>query len=91
MSGHYTDKETITRVEFLALQQLLWLARRKRQQAQELIFEIRELTGEEAKIPNDPMGGHSYDALWDDYTAEDLLQKLDLRVEDPKQPEEPQS
>jgi hypothetical protein len=91
MSSIYTDKETITRVEFLALERLLWLARRKKEQCHELIAEMRQLTGEAAKEPNNGFGGHSMDAVYEEYAAEELMNKLGIRVEDAPSPEPPQS
>ena len=76
----YTDKETLTRNEFLALERLLWLARRKYEQVQELVQEMRVITGENDKAPEDRWSGHSMDAVFEDYDTMGLLGKLDLKV-----------
>jgi hypothetical protein len=64
----------ISREDFLKLQGLLTVARYHSRMLDDLERAAREITGEE------PNGGHTSDAIFNDFTAELLLAKLEIKV-----------
>jgi hypothetical protein len=69
-----TCKSSITKSEYLQLIGLLVLAKGHNDNLKELAKAIREITGESHDQ------GHSTDAAYCDYSADDLLQKLEIPI-----------
>jgi hypothetical protein len=72
---------TITRPEYLQLIGLLALAQRHNAMLNEIAEAIRAITDERDRDGAPNYSGHSFDAVWSDYSADDLLRKLDISVE----------
>jgi len=70
-----TCKTTITRSEYLQIVGLLTLASEHEKQMAQILVSLGELTGE-----TDPRLGHCCDAIYNGYTADDLLKKIGLSV-----------
>jgi hypothetical protein len=75
----YTDKTELSYDDFLRLEGLLTLARDIEAQSQAILRSVRGITGE-----TDP-NGHSADAIYNGYTARQLLEKLDVSVLPPSE------
>jgi hypothetical protein len=75
MSKLYPCKPTITRNEYLQLVGLLTVAKRHTAMLREIIPAVREIIGEQDDR------GHSEDAVWGDYSPEELLEKMEITVE----------
>lgn len=72
----YTDKTEISKSEYLQLVVLLTLAERHRKMVEDIQAAAMEITGETDDC------GHTCDAVWNDYSADDLLGKLSIKVSD---------
>ncbi len=68
--------KTINQSEYLQLMGLLVLAKRHNDALNQIVDAVRAITGEEDDM------GHSSDAVYSDYSADELLKKLDIRVID---------
>ena len=76
----YTDKTKITENEKLQLIGLLVLAKAGNERMRYILKAVISITGE--KDDN----GHSSDAVYGDYTADELLGKLDITSKQTKKP-----
>lgn len=72
--GLYTTKETITRGEYITLAGLLAIGQRHEQEQQLIIREIAQVLGEK------PDEGHASDALYSNYSVDELLRKSAITV-----------
>ena len=70
----YTDKTKITETEHLQLIGLLVLAKQCDERMKDIEKAVNAITGE----PD--AGGYSSDAVYGNYTADELLEKLDITV-----------
>lgn len=70
----YTQKTKITRSEYLQLVGLLTLAKENNKRQADIIAAVIAITGE-----TDDMG-HGNDAVYSDYSADELLGKLKISV-----------
>ena len=70
----YTDKTEITETEKLQLIGLLVLAKAGNERMKDILRAVMVITGETDD------GGHSSDAVYGDYTADELLEKLGIVV-----------
>jgi hypothetical protein len=75
MSKLYPCKASITRTEYLQLLGLLTVAKRHTAMLRELIPAVREILGQQEDR------GHADDAVWGDYSIEELLEKMEVTVE----------
>jgi hypothetical protein len=82
MSSRYTSKTSISYSDFLKITGLLVVGIEAYKQCEAVEAALKEITGE------DPNGfGHSGDAIYGGYSAKELLKKLDIKVEKPKEEE----
>jgi hypothetical protein len=70
----YTDKTEITEIEKLQLIGLLTLAKSGNERQQDILKAVLAITGETDEL------GHSSDAVYSDYTADELLERLGIKV-----------
>ena len=70
----YTDKESISKVEYFQLVGLLELARRGNEKQLDIMKAVISITGE-----RDDMG-FSADAVYSDIGADELLERLNITV-----------
>ena len=70
----YTDKTEITETEKLQLIGLLVLAKAGNERMKDILSAVMAITGEQGDM------GHSSDAVYSDYTADELLEKLGITV-----------
>ncbi len=78
MSKLYPCKPTITQMEYLQLIGLLTLAAQHVEAQKQLEKAVAELIGQEGDR------GHAQDAVWSPYTADELLEKMEIKVVRPK-------
>jgi hypothetical protein len=74
--GTYTEKTEITHADFLKLQGLLVIGNRHYKIVDSVTRCISEILGEDY----DNRGGHASDAVWEGYSAEELLRKSEITV-----------
>lgn len=75
----YTEKTEISYDDYLRLEGLLTLARDARAQLEAIEQSVRGIMEE-----TDDLNGHSGDAVWSGYTAQQLLQKSDVVILSPE-------
>lgn len=75
MSQFYPCKESISHMEYLAVTGLLVIGKKHRQALEHIEQAIADIIGV-ARENN----GHVSDALWQDYTADELLEKMECKV-----------
>ncbi len=68
-----THKTEVTHTEYLQIMGLLVLAKQHNDAMQSIGVALQNLTGELE------IDGHSFDAMYCGYTADELLKKLDLK------------
>lgn len=74
--GRYTEKTTISYDDYLRLEGLLTIARDVERQSKAILRNVAKIIGE------DPDGdGHAVDAVYNNYTARELLEKSGITVE----------
>jgi len=74
VSKLYPCKAEITPSEHMMLIGLLTLAKRNNDANRQLIASVREIIGQDGDR------GHADDAVWGDYSAEELLEKMEIKV-----------
>jgi hypothetical protein len=77
MMSEYTQKVTVTAHERLQVIGLLVLAERHNKALRDIEAAVMSITGETEQ------GGHSTDAVYSDYDADDLFGRLGITVEAP--------
>lgn len=70
----YTDKTKITKTEYLQLIGLLTLAQANNEKQKDILKAVMTITGEVEDT------GHSSDAVYMDYSADELLERLGIKV-----------
>lgn len=78
MAGRYTEKTEISYEDYLKLEGLLVLGREANKECDRIVRVVATLVGED---PYDP--GHSADAVYNEYSARELLRKSDITVLSP--------
>lgn len=74
MSKLYPCKATVTQSEYLQLIGLLTLAKGHVETQRQIAAAVAELIGQEGDR------GHADDAVWSPYTADELLEKMEIKV-----------
>lgn len=74
MSKLYPCKATISQNEYLQLIGLLTLAKSHVDTQNQIAAAVAELIGQEGDR------GHAQDAVWSPYTADELLEKMEIKV-----------
>lgn len=72
----YTDKTEISKSEYLQLVGLLTLASQHERAMEDIRTAALQITGETDDC------GHTCDAIWNGYSADELLGKLGIKVTD---------
>jgi hypothetical protein len=67
----------LTRTEYLQITGLLLIGKKHREALEDVQRALHELTGED----DDPLSGHCGDAIYSEYSARQLCEKLKLTVE----------
>lgn len=78
MASRYTDKTNITRTEYLQLLGLMELARRTMEQAKAIIGAAAAIVGDK----NDDLGHTADECYSSNPSADGLLKRLDITVEE---------
>lgn len=74
MSKLYPCKSSITQTEYVQIVGLLTIAKQHTQMIASIEKSLREIIGQEGD------NGHCSDAIYGDYTAEELLEKMAVKV-----------
>lgn len=70
----YTEKTKVSKTEYLQLVGLLTLAEAANKKQRDILKAVMAITGETDNC------GHSGDAVYGDYSADELLEKLGIKV-----------
>lgn len=78
MSKLYPCKASITQTEYVQIVGLLAIAKRHMRTIEDIEKALREIIGQTGD------NGHCGDAIFCNYTADELLEKMEVKVQKPK-------